>query len=1130
MSLPDRYRVTASIGGGGGGHVLAVEDMFLARQLALKLFKADGDSDEQAFMTEFLFTASVSHPNLTRVFDFGYDSTNIPFFTMELIEGDELCARNSLTDEITFMKVLTQVCSGINLLHHFGYTHNDLKISNIRVNSTSSGPVAKILDFGLARDYDPSRASEMAGTVEYMAPEIFKGREYTVSSDIYALGVVLYRLISGRFPFKEDDPLATISGHIEKEAPSLEPRADFINDRMIETVMKMLSKDPSERPPSVMAIASSIADSVGSQPCEFTDFPAGSFLDTATLQSLRKQRAIRDLSKLDDIPAVTVDDRGLAEAAFDFCKKQIQTEFKNVLVDGSERSRTVVNAADNIPFHLQSMRESDEAGHFVSGIVNLGNCGALPEEIADLPSVEAANIIGESIDHILSGEKTDQRTSEILLRRFSDNLEIARTVVDELQARSAFELVADGLVVDSRILQDLEQSERVNELSWREVRQTSLISKDKLARIAVLGHPFDERIVGHILEDEMDATFLEDSVSDRVLRNDGGNYMFSREALRLSLESSLDDRQRCSLHLRAGEYLSEHGKTETAEQLGWAARHFLDAGDLNRAVELAWKHQRAANGSDVYTDTEKLLRDCEAAFADKEKMDATANARLLMAMGDHYKAVGDFDRALTKYRKITGLAGIDKSLLAEAHKDMGDIHKFKHEFSSGIEALNRALEIYKSLDDQLEVSHTLNNLGNMFWVDSQFDGALEHYTRALEIQEKFGAKKDIASTVTNIASVYAVNREYDKAIEFFKRSVDLKKEIHDEPELARSYNNMAAVYQWKGESGRSLNYLNMALVINRRVGAQKEFLFNLENIAEACMSLGEFRRAEEVSAEGLAMARRMEDLPHKAVFCHMLGELYFFRALYGRSLDYLDKSQDLCRKITDKPFAARVYTSKAKTHLALNSLDSAKQYIDQARAITSPLKLTEEIAALKILSAEIAFVNGGDPSAVLATLDSIDKHLEEEELRTRLCESNLLRLNILSRAGRIPSSALERLDKLSELDQHSTFRSHLYFYYGISSASDRLYNEALSYFEQADVMARAFEQRELLWRINYQAGKAFLSQLEYEEAFVKLRTAGDLLKEIASNIDEPDLIQKYMDAPEKAELIDAVRHLTLKLA
>lgn len=1130
MSLPDRYRITASIGGGGGGHVLAVEDVFLGKRLALKLFKADGDSDEQAFKTEFLFTASVSHPNLTRVFDFGYDSTNIPFFTMELVEGEELCARNALTDETTFLTVLTQVCSGLNLLHHFGYTHNDLKISNIRVNSTPNGPAAKILDFGLARDYDPSRASEMAGTVEYMAPEIFKGGEYTVSSDIYALGVVLYRLISGRFPFKEDDPLATISGHIEKEVPALEPRADFVNDRMIETVLKMLSKDPSERPQSVMGIASSIADSVERSPFEFCEFPAESFLQTAVIQSLKKQSAIRELGKLDDIPAVTVDDRGLAEAAFDFCRKQIQTEFRNVLVDGSLESRTVVNAADNIPFHLLSMHESSHAGQFVSGIVNLGNCGALSENIAALPTIKAANVIGEAVDKILSAEKSQQRTSELLLRRFSDNLEIARTVVDELKSRDAFELVDDGLIVDIGVLQDLDQNGRVMELSSREVEQISGISKDRLAQIAVLGHPFNERIVGHLIENCMAATLLDDLVAERVLRHDGEGYRFAREALRLSLESSLDDRSRCNLHLSAGEYLSEHGNTESAEQLGWAARHFLDAGDVNRAVGFAWKHQRASNGSDVYADTEKLLRDCEAAFADRKKMDVTVNSRLLMAMGDHYKAVGDLDRALAKYKEITGLSGIDKSLLAEAHKDMGDIHKFKHEFGLGIEALNRALEIYESIGDQLEVSHTLNNLGNMYWVDSQFDEALDHYTRALDIQEKFGAKKDIASTVTNIASVYAVRREYDKAIEFFKRSVDLKKEINDEPELARSYNNMAAVYQWKGESGRSLNYLNMALVINRRVGAQKEILFNLENIADACMSLGEFRRAEEVSAEGLAMARRMEDLPHKAVFSHMLGELYFSRALYGKALNYLDKSLDLCRKITDKPFAARVYTSKAKTHLALNSLDSAKQYMEHARAITSPLKLTEEIAALKILSAETAFLNGEDPSAVLATLDNIDRHLEKENLRTRLCESNLLRLNIFSHMGRVPSSALERLDKLSELDQHSTFRSHLYFYYGIASASDRLYNEALSYFEQADVMAKAFEQRELLWRINYQAGKAFLSQLEYEEAFVKLRTAGDLLKEVASNISEPDLIQRYMEAPEKAELIEAVRHLTLKLA
>lgn len=1130
MSLPDRYKVTASIGGGGGGNVLAVEDVFLNKHLALKLFKQDGDSDEQAFKSEFLFTASISHPNLTRVFDFGFDSANIPFFTMELVDGEELSEANTMTDLETFLRIVSQVCSGLALLHHFGYTHNDLKMSNIRIIRSDDKPVAKILDFGLARDYDPSRAGEMAGTVEYMAPEIFQGGKATVASDIYSLGIVLYRLITGRFPFKEDDPVATISGHIEKDVPPIKSRVNFVNDNMADVVLRMLSKEPSDRPANMMTVAELLAESAGGRVFDFCDFPAQSYLETAVLQSLRKQSAIRDLAKTDEILPIAVDDSGLATVVFELSKQIVQSEFKNALIDGIEDSRTVVNAADSFSFSLHDYTEKRDIDQFSPGVVNINNCGKLTENVSNLPEIKAATVIGETADSILSHEKSGERISELLLRRFSENLEISRIVSGGLAEAGAFTLQDDGLVVDFEILQDLPFSSSENEIAVAEVKCLPESSIENLITLSVLQHPFDESMALGILGDLGKPAFLQEMIDERVLVNDGSQFRFAREAIRFSLESSLDDQKRSELHMKAGEFLIESDRVSDVGQLGWAARHFLEASDIARAVDCAWKHQKATNSTDVYTDTEKLLRDCEAAFSDRKKQDINVNARLLMAIGDHYKSTGDFDNAIGKYRAITELSGIDKPLLAEAYKDLGDIYKSKEDFKSGIESLNKALEIYQSMDNQLEVSHTLNNIGNIYWIDSRYDDALEHYMKALEIQEKFEAKKDIASTVTNIASVYTISRQYDKGIEYFKKSIEIKKEINDEPELARSYNNMAALYYWKGESGRSLNYLNMALVINRKIGAQKEVLYNLENISDSCMSLGEFRRAEEVSAEGLAMARRMEDLPHKAAFCHILGILYHSRALYGKALEYLDRSLELCHQITNKPLTARVYISKARTHLALNSLDSAKQYIDLARSITSPLKLTEEIASLKILSAEMKYLGGEDTGAVLASIDNIEKNLEKEQLRTQLCESSLLKLKILSRASRIPSSVLEKLDKLSEIDQHSTFRSHLYYYFGMASAADRLYNEALSYFEQAAVMARAFEQRELLWRINYQAGRTYLSQLEYEEAFVKLRTAGDLLKEIASNISEPDLIHHFMDSPEKAELIEAVHHLTLKLA
>ncbi|MCK4657362.1 MAG: serine/threonine protein kinase, partial [candidate division Zixibacteria bacterium] len=223
--FPERYTVLAALGGGGGGNVYEVEDNYLGRKLALKLLNPaeDGSADEEAFQSEFLLSATVSHPNLVRVLDYGYDDGNHPFFTMEIAEGDEINVGVLFRSEEVFLQFLDRICSALGLLHHFGYFHNDLKPANIRAKWDESEPAVKILDFGLTRKYDPSRARELGGTVEYMAPEIFQSGAPSPQSDVYGLGIVLYQLAAGRLPFSYPDPLDVISGHIERDVPPMHP-------------------------------------------------------------------------------------------------------------------------------------------------------------------------------------------------------------------------------------------------------------------------------------------------------------------------------------------------------------------------------------------------------------------------------------------------------------------------------------------------------------------------------------------------------------------------------------------------------------------------------------------------------------------------------------------------------------------------------------------------------------------------------------------------------------------------------------------------------------------------------------------------------------------------------------------
>ncbi|MCK4657609.1 MAG: tetratricopeptide repeat protein, partial [candidate division Zixibacteria bacterium] len=399
----------------------------------------------------------------------------------------------------------------------------------------------------------------------------------------------------------------------------------------------------------------------------------------------------------------------------------------------------------------------------------------------------------------------------------------------------------------------------------------------------------------------------------------------------------------------------------------------LLGGSIEEGISKAVEYQKLQTDSGEFTKPESLLTLCESICRSRGLRDEKLESELLMSFGDLYRLQGKFDIALEKYRSIIELSDVEPRLLAETYKDLGDIYKSRVEFSEGIEALNHALEIYREIGDRLEISHTMNNMGNMYFINSEYDLALEKYREALEIQEALGATKGVASTLSNMGVASFVKGSHDTAIRYFERSIELKKELDDQPEIARTYNNMAAAYQEMGESGRALNYLNKAMGVNRKIGAQKELMFNLENTATICVGLGKYKRTEEVSAEGLAMARRLDDTPHQGVFSSLLGLLYTERGLYGKALEFLDRSTEVADKITDKPFTLKVLLLKARSYILLNAPEAAREMLDEARRIASPIERDCKLIKLKILDANLDYLCNEEPGSVIASLDKIDK-------------------------------------------------------------------------------------------------------------------------------------------------------------
>ncbi|HLF28682.1 MAG TPA: tetratricopeptide repeat protein [Anaerolineae bacterium] len=279
--LQGRYRLDAELGRGGMGAVYRAHDTLLDRTVAVKLLASAtlGSEGRARLLREAQAVAKLNHPNIVSIYDAGEvdpsaapETDRVPFIVMELVEGQSLFERNPhALDEIR--SIAQQICAALDHAHAHGIVHRDLKPENVIITfSPEPAGLAvelpaqplrvKLMDFGLARSTASRLTVEGAliGTVFYLAPEQALGQPVDRRADLYALGVMLYELTTGRLPFEGDDPLAVIAQHIH--APVTPPgsyRAD-LPAAFEAVILKLLAKNPADRFASAREVARALAE------------------------------------------------------------------------------------------------------------------------------------------------------------------------------------------------------------------------------------------------------------------------------------------------------------------------------------------------------------------------------------------------------------------------------------------------------------------------------------------------------------------------------------------------------------------------------------------------------------------------------------------------------------------------------------------------------------------------------------------------------------------------------------------------------------------------------------------------------------------------------------------------------
>ena len=263
--LATRYRLEQALGEGGMGRVFAAVDQQLGRRVALKLIRAEmqDDSARDRFLREARAAAVLTHPNACQLFEVGEHEGN-PFLVMELLQGESLAdriAREPMAKDEA-IEVILPLMDALTKFHEAGLIHRDLKPSNVFL--TSQG--VKLLDFGLARSTQRDDAvtapaltvpGAIAGTMRYMAPEQLTGDPIDARTDVFALGVMLYEMLTGRVPFGHGSNADWLNSVLTKEPP---PLGDPALSTLDPIVARALQRRPDDRFQSVEEIATALRE------------------------------------------------------------------------------------------------------------------------------------------------------------------------------------------------------------------------------------------------------------------------------------------------------------------------------------------------------------------------------------------------------------------------------------------------------------------------------------------------------------------------------------------------------------------------------------------------------------------------------------------------------------------------------------------------------------------------------------------------------------------------------------------------------------------------------------------------------------------------------------------------------
>jgi len=1104
--LGQRYEILALLGQGGMGAVYKAKDREVNQIVALKIIRpnlANNPALIGRFKQELILARQVTHRNVIRIYDLA-EADGVKFITMEYVEGRDLRSiiweKKKVAPEEA-AEIMRQVCRALEAAHGVGVIHRDLKPQNIMRDA--SGRVL-VMDFGLARTVEGvgmTQTGAMVGTLEYMSPEQALGKPLDHRSDLFAVGLISYELLTGKMPYRAESALASLVRRTHEPAPVASKEDSSIPQALSAMVSRCLERDPNLRYQHASEIAADLdaweGKDVALRP-SFATARAEEIERRSTFWSRNLSQPLRGsrLAIVGSILAVIV----LAIAGVLF-RHQLFTP------TAKQGPATPVVSLAILPFHN------------ASGDARLDWLGPSLEEMLTTDvgqSSRLRNLAPDRIHQVLLDLRipTDTSFDEAALRRLADSSGSDNLVWGE------YAKVKDQIRIDATLL-DLKHGRRipfkVDSVSEKEivgaidrmagaVRQNLSVPRDVLTELEASSfRPSSKSIAA-----------LREYIHGVQLLREGRNL----DALKDLQISSKEDPEFALAFSRMADAYSRLGydndavqssrkAVELSENLPWpekyliAASHFHIAKDNPKAVE-------------AYQTLAKASPD---------------NPEIQSALGNIYESSGDFARARELYQKLLAANPNDvTSLLA-----MGRVEILSGNPQASLDPLNRGLSLAVQMDNQEQKGTILHVLGAAYSYLNKPDDALQNYVQALEIRRRLGQKKgiadglnmiagtydglgksdlafknyndalqiyreigdqqDIGNVLANLGQYYDDRGKYDEALKFFKEALQIHRELRNQNNEAIALNNIGNTYLFKGDYNDARIYFEQALQLREKINVPSDIASTLHNLAEVSTKLGQYEQALSQYMRALELYRNAGDKNGTAVEAYSIGTIFEYQGRYGSAESSKKQALQDFRDVQENSFwMGEALSGYGNALSETGRSEEGAKTLEEALAFSRQLKNDALVAQALNWQGDNFFYRGDRRSA---------KSLYEQALRaaSKTTDRHLLLVSKLNSAKIIieegqAQSVMKTLQGVAD-EAETLGLKYLSIECSLYEAQSRMqlkdYAGARQRLERAVLQSEKLGLKPLLMRAHFLLGRMFRDQGARADAIAHYQQALDLL-------------------------------------